>query len=292
MALFWGAWLAGIAKNLPGRLIGAGVIVVYILVGTVFSLQRIDAHTRMGNFYSAFFADLQTQPTQPALIVNAPGYIAPPTDKTTFLIGTEGATFFASYLSMQQLVRVNTGIEYPVKAAAFDNTLRQNPWEIFRPADPWLNWQQLDQALGEAQSVYTVSLSATEFHPVRVGDKLSAPPMTMPLADFSSVILWSARVDSSNTLILEWESKQPTQITPFVHVVCDGVLAAQADGPPLGGLHPFDRWAAGERWADRRELGRDCPIQVGLYDPASGKRITAKLSDGSMADTIMIERSR
>lgn len=293
VALFWSGWLAGVAQNRISRTLVAFVLIGFVALGTVFGLERVDAHVRMGNFYQQFDDDLKTQPDVPIVLVNAPSYIAPPTEKTTFLMGAEGATFLAYYVSLQDLVWVNTAHDYPVKSAGFDNTLAQNPWEIFRASDPWLDWQQLDQFLNSAQAVYTVSLSKTEFHPVRVGDKLTTLPIGKPLADFGDVVLWSASVkqtpgDFYPMLALDWEARKPLAATPFVHVFCDGALASQADGPPLGGLHPFDRWQPGERWTDRRELHKVCPIEVGLYDAATGERYKAQLADGSTTDSVHV----
>ncbi len=122
-----------------------------------------------------------------------------------------------------------------------------------------------------------------------VGDAYGAPP----LADFGSIVLWSASVtqnpgDLYPVLTLDWEARKPLPSTPFVHVFCNGALASQADGPPLGGLHPFDRWQPGERWADHRELHRLCSIEVGLYNASTGERYKAQLADGSTTDSVAV----
>jgi hypothetical protein len=71
--------------------------------------------------------------------------------------------------------------------------------------------------------------------------------------------------------------------TVFVHLVdATGKLAAQDDGPPLGGRYPTSAWGAGEVVADPRllRLPANLPpgrytVHVGWYLPATGARLAA-----------------
>ena len=67
----------------------------------------------------------------------------------------------------------------------------------------------------------------------------------------------------------------------FTHLLTEGGdrLVAQHDGPPSGGQKPTTGWVEGEivigphllRW--REAYAGTCPIEVGLYDPATGERV-------------------
>jgi hypothetical protein len=80
----------------------------------------------------------------------------------------------------------------------------------------------------------------------------------------------------------------------FVHLVCGDVLTAQRDGPPLGGLYPFDLWPPGQRWGETRlialppDAAESCVVNVGLYNPETGVRVP--LEDGGEFVTAAVQR--
>jgi hypothetical protein len=90
-------------------------------------------------------------------------------------------------------------------------------------------------------------------------------------------------------LTLMWRalSRPATAYTVFTHVMGpDGRLWGQWDNPPVWGTYPTTEWAAGEVVFDQYliPLKRDTPlgayqVLVGLYDPASGARLSV-LDDG------------
>lgn len=86
------------------------------------------------------------------------------------------------------------------------------------------------------------------------------------------------------TITLVWQSNSgdiPAGYTVFVHMLsADGSIVAQHDSPPANGLRPTDEWLAGEFIIDSHELiwrdpaySGEAQIAVGLYDPASGRRL-------------------
>ncbi len=85
-------------------------------------------------------------------------------------------------------------------------------------------------------------------------------------------------------LTLHWVSLAPLErdYTVFVHLVGpDGALAAQADGPPVGGDYPTSLWAPGEIVADGRFVSTEglppgtYDLRVGMYLLETGERLPA-----------------
>lgn len=84
----------------------------------------------------------------------------------------------------------------------------------------------------------------------------------------------------------------PTAYTVFAHMLAaDGRLIGQHDAPPANGERPTTGWVAGEYITDPhlmafRQAGYTGPvtISVGLYDPATGVRLT--MADGT--DAVML----
>jgi hypothetical protein len=79
-------------------------------------------------------------------------------------------------------------------------------------------------------------------------------------------------------LTLYWQTPGPldTDYTVFVHsLASDGTLLGQADGPPVGGHYPTSLWLPGEIVQDSRLVPQGSVYLVGLYDPATGERLTA-----------------
>jgi len=83
-------------------------------------------------------------------------------------------------------------------------------------------------------------------------------------------------------LTLHWVSLAPLEqdYTVFVHLVGpDGALAAQADGPPVGGDYPTSLWAPGEIVADGRFVSMEglppgtYDLRVGMYLLETGERL-------------------
>lgn len=116
---------------------------------------------------------------------------------------------------------------------------------------------------------------------------------------FGNIVLDAARYtpgDPASSVIgvdLVWHADGPVaeDAKVFVHLYDQaGHLVAQHDSVPVNGTRPPPTWQAGERLIDRHGLalrqGQAGPLQlvVGLYEPATGKRLLA--SDGSDAAVI------
>jgi hypothetical protein len=83
------------------------------------------------------------------------------------------------------------------------------------------------------------------------------------------------------TIRLVWEMQEPMQGRPtvFVHIVdAAGGIAAQADGDPLAGLYPLNRWHGNTIITDIRYArlpDRTGPYTVydGVWDPSTGEKL-------------------
>lgn len=103
-------------------------------------------------------------------------------------------------------------------------------------------------------------------------------------------------------LTLKWRataaSAQRLNYTVFVHLVdAKGKLIAQHDDPPASGYAPTDTWKPGEVIYDDHSIDvpADAPpglhlIQVGLYLPSNGKRLSLIGPDGkAKGDTVTLD---
>jgi hypothetical protein len=89
---------------------------------------------------------------------------------------------------------------------------------------------------------------------------------------------------------LGWRAldRSPADYTAFVHLLDEsGQIIAQNDGPPGGAENPTGFWVPGETIRSRFpiELPRDATfdsatLRIGLYELASGKRLSLTASPG------------
>ncbi len=95
-------------------------------------------------------------------------------------------------------------------------------------------------------------------------------------------------------LTLHWVALAPLEqdYTIFVHLIGPGgTLAAQADGPPLGGDYPTSLWASGEIVADERLISVEAlppgtyDLHVGMYLLETGERLPAFDVNGTRLPT-------
>jgi hypothetical protein len=81
---------------------------------------------------------------------------------------------------------------------------------------------------------------------------------------------------------LVWHVDEPADVKLFLHITCDGVLIAQADGYPWGDLYPFSAWQSGDSRVDIRTIqlnenvSQDClHVYTGLYTVEDVTRLAA-----------------
>lgn len=140
---------------------------------------------------------------------------------------------------------------------------------------------------------------------IRASDHTFTPPaaFTPLVAQFGDVARLvgfdlpqsAVTVGEPVAVTLYWQAGDgfsPTAYTVFAHMLAaDGRLIGQHDAPPANGERPTTSWVAGEYITDPhlmtfREAGYtgSAAISVGLYDPATGVRLT--LADGT--DAVML----
>ncbi|RMF01531.1 MAG: hypothetical protein D6768_10435, partial [Chloroflexi bacterium] len=105
--------------------------------------------------------------------------------------------------------------------------------------------------------------------------------------------------DSPDTveLALYWQSTQkiPADYTVFTQLIGpDGQVWAQWDNPPQSGRYPTSAWEAADRVVDRYTLALrpgappgEYRLLVGMYDPATGRRLPATLNGAPQPDNAL-----
>lgn len=124
----------------------------------------------------------------------------------------------------------------------------------------------------------------------RIGGKVglaSAPVEPLP-----------ARAGDKVTVRLSWQVGEglETGYTAFVHLLAPGPrLVAQKDSPPLAGRFPTTFWLPGDVLADTYEIALppdlapgEYEVAVGLYDPATGKRLATVDAAGKPGDHLIL----
>ncbi|MBN1313523.1 MAG: hypothetical protein JXB30_19105 [Anaerolineae bacterium] len=312
IAWMWAAVLSGPFPKVAGsrqRWVISGLgLGVYLGIAVPFVWERQAEYRELDSVYrdigaisGQVIANNTQSHTSYLMVLNAPSVILPPS--MTFLLGSEGSVYLPAYVSLESLLWVNgfTSTQHPLEV------------ELRRVSDvaplAAIDAPELDRSsLRTYDAVAAVQEFDGTLRAVLVGKKL--PPDTlsgMPLADFGNGIILEggelAKVPDSPstvavvTLSLNWyaDSTPQTPVEVFVHLSCDGELIAQADGPPLGRVYPFDLWQPGERWRDVRYFllpeGQDLQCLhtlVGLYNPATGERLIAVDGSGYHVDGVMM----
>lgn len=93
------------------------------------------------------------------------------------------------------------------------------------------------------------------------------------------------------TVVWRVEQPQPRDLFAFVHVLgADGTPLAVVDGPPLGGDWPMTNWPVGSSVRQVIEISlpvetiSSAQVQVGVYDPTTGQRMTLISPTGEALD--------
>ncbi|MBX6772019.1 MAG: DUF2079 domain-containing protein [Chloroflexi bacterium] len=135
-----------------------------------------------------------------------------------------------------------------------------------------------------------------------VAPRHTAPPAHRLAAQFDAGITLEGYTLTTApgvlNLDLVWRASGATPIpyTVFVHLLDrEGRIIAQHDSPPDGGLKATTAWLAGEEISDRHAIalppGLDLAgarLEVGLYDPATGRRLRARVGD-AVTDHVQID---
>lgn len=103
-------------------------------------------------------------------------------------------------------------------------------------------------------------------------------------------VLDTPRAGKLLPVALEWRAERPVDepLTVFTHVFCEGRLLAQRDAVPGNGQFPATGWEPGEVVRDQFALqlpedlpAGQCQVQVGIYNPETGRRYRPVDSEGA-----------
>ncbi|MBI2907885.1 MAG: glycosyltransferase family 39 protein [Chloroflexi bacterium] len=285
------ASLATVAFRVPGpallrRLAVAGVAVAlaFPALATVASLQAYYFEPRFArDDYRglARYIEASSGP-EDAIILNAPGQIE-----------------IFDYYYRGALPRHPLPHQRPIDVAATESELEQiaarqsNIWLVLwganesdpdRAIEMWLNnhaYRTFSRWFGGVELVaYTVQTSpvVTGLRPLDVnfGEGIR-------LAGYEVVGDRPSEAGHALRLVLQWEAKSATKerYKVFTHIIDrNSYLWGQHDAEPQGGAKPTVDWRPGDSIQDRHGLAislgtppGDYYIEVGLYDPATGKRL-------------------
>ncbi len=117
-----------------------------------------------------------------------------------------------------------------------------------------------------------------------------AHPLTARVGDHVQLVGYEAKLGAAGAVTLTWRAAATpaADYAVFVHLVDgEGHLLAQHDGPPVAGAYPTSWWLPGDVVVDPHPLARDdlpvgpLELRVGLYDPATGRRLPAYDAEGA-----------
>ncbi len=128
-------------------------------------------------------------------------------------------------------------------------------------------------------------------------------PLTVTLGDQVRLLGYdlqesSARPGDTLHLTLYWQALKPgaTPQTVFTHLLdAQGAVSGQKDSVPVNGTRPTTGWVAGEIITDPYEIPVNADaqpgphqIEIGLYDPATGKRLPVTSGQGAGEDRVLL----
>jgi hypothetical protein len=277
--------------------VGLAVLVGVLLITVPFVQARNAEHQRIDDIYQVVLHTAETLTSEDRLLlVNGPAYLAP--EEPTFLLGAEGSTYLPDFIVLGDWLALN-GTENMTAHNRHAADLTPTTNVIFAVTHPPLDRNtisdyshvmQVQQLDGELQALSmghrTHAATASSAGEYDIGVRIRDLSLMEQGSMYQASIVW------------ERQAALTAPVSVFVHLLCDGVLVAQADGPPLGRLYPLSQWASGERWHDWRYLVPQSPLSaecvqlfVGLFDPNTGERYPVTGAEGIVRDGLSIQLS-
>ena len=270
----------------PLRRVAAVILAAAILIPAfVFVRQRMDFYTLTTTPFQSIIGVVdRARTTDRLLFVNLPAWAGPA--RNWYPIGHEGVLLLYRDISMDDFLQANTGHTLPAGAVQFDNVSEPQAY-YYGIYGPSLNWDALGAEIRQADRVYLTRYAPDHIELVEAGSVASAGQSGQAhVAAFGDAAVleeaaWAICQDQLNVR-LNWSAAPGGDWHVFAHVLNpDGTLAAQHDSPPLLGLYPFWQWSKGDRVEDVHPIDvsqlprdRQYTVTVGLYDPATGERLT------------------
>jgi len=290
LALLWPMLLeplGRLARPLPALL-----LFVILLQNWLFVREKLQVYEALTGPVAKAAQVMADRPAdEGVLLVNLPQWISPA--QNTYPAGVEIAAMLGEYLFAEELIGFNLGRAIPVQAVRLPELLSQPERYRYGVHEQ----SELDAA--------TLTLAPAGVHVFLVSYGEDGPETryaglltlgiadSAPMATFGAYNLLDARAEACDDEIiinLTWGPAGDVAHTPTTSVFAqalnvDGMVLAQADGPPLG-LRPDLLPPAGD-WVyhDHRVMpleGDQNPaaLLVGVYDFATGVRFPAAGPDG------------
>lgn len=161
-------------------------------------------------------------------------------------------------------------------------------------------YRLLLEVAGDALELGTVAVEAPARMFTLPAAARSASAQIGELATLAGYELTPTKLRPGEALALNlyWRAEGTTETSyaVFVHLVGpDGEIVAQRDQPPAGGGRPTTSWLPGEIVADAYNLTVPAGaepglyrLRLGLYDPASGRRLPVRPADGPAGDHLFL----
>ncbi len=303
LAWLWSAVPAALLafdRKRPARLVlaGASGLALLLVAGMNFSFVR----TRMVHYHIAEKAIHQlgeiaaaTDGDETLLFVNMPSWVTPP--EKTYVLGNNGIQLIPSYISIEDYVYAANDRDRPTTDVQFHNVRQEEPY-FYGLHGRQVDWEGLRAEIARAGEVYLARYEPDSIELMLAGrangvnwQNLAAGRDVSTFDGSIDLVLVGYQSEGKQLeLDLAWylRSMVREELTVFVHLYGpDGQLVSQDDGYPLSGLSPFWLWEDGQTLEDRRSLSfpEGSPngvysVGVGIYDPISGQRLTARDKGG------------
>jgi hypothetical protein len=205
-----------------------------------------------------------------------------------------GGVLIPPYARVRDFVRFNGGPDHPVDGVTV--TAFAPGWRTFGPE---IAPEEL-RATVENEIVYVFDLPGGEFGNLSAAWQ-PGQVTTAAAASFGEILdLTGGRLISGDdrlTVALDWQvaGEPAAPLSAFVHVYSSsGLLVAQADGPPGGGVVPQALWQAGDQLKELRIINTASltagtyTAAVGLYSALDGVRLPATAAGEALAENIYI----
>jgi len=284
-------WTSALAGAFPGRgrqsrrLLWFALVLVALVPSLCFVKGRMDLWQRSGRLlWQVVEAASDDGPT---LFVNLPGRITPRT--RLFPLGHEGVIPLPPPTNTDLLVRIHTGRENAAMERVAGEVLPPLPYQVELAGAPLT-----DDDLRAASDIFVLACWHDQMTMEKAGHVVAPQPheAKTSVARFGKgIVLLSASCRRSGPGLVALHTRcqvlGPVEGSPtvFAHLLGnDGALLAQADGHPLRGLYPFNRWRPGEVVHDVRGFDGVPPgaavVAVGVWEPAVGARWEAVGANG------------
>jgi hypothetical protein len=284
----------GLRPRWGRRLLSVAALLAILVLSVAYVRQRMElAEAIAAPLQQATRATKAEADADSLLFVNVPAWIAP--KQPTYRVGTEGLTFIPEYVRVQDFIYVNTGIDRPIEAVAYDPV--KEDWQAYIGyAGASVGPAELADKIRLVDAVYLTRYPADDLRFVEAGALQTTADLVdnpAPMASFGDKIqLLEAQIEPGQRewrVTLRWRLQPPGEdVTAFVHLYDGaGTLVAQADGYPLAGLLAPEHWRSGDIVRDVRHIalpegsaGKAYRVAVGWYQPATAQRMRATDSQG------------